>query len=177
VTARGLGLDISLSATGVAFPSSHCLTVKPVGGPDDHGRRLWSIQQAFSRLSLQGNVNVAVIEAYAVPKGPASRGVAPFRVAEVGGLIRARLFACGIPWVEIPAPSLKKWATGKGTAQKDEMIRAALNAGAVVSNDNEADAWWLRHVGETFYNAPIETWAGLEDHQQELLSRVNWPKI
>ena len=49
----------------------------------------------------------------------------------------------GIPYQGIPVGSIKKHATGKGNAGKDEMIIAAQQAGLMSTDDNEADAWWL----------------------------------
>lgn len=46
------------------------------------------------------------------------------------------------------APSIKKFATGKGNAKKPEMIAAAEAAGHSPADDNEADAIWLYKLAE-----------------------------
>lgn len=48
-----------------------------------------------------------------------------------------------IPYQGVPVGTIKKHATGKGNAGKDEMIKAARDAGHAVKDDNEADALHL----------------------------------
>ncbi len=45
-----------------------------------------------------------------------------------------------IPYQGIPVGTIKKHATGKGNASKDEMLVAARNCGHFPADDNEADA-------------------------------------
>ena len=45
-----------------------------------------------------------------------------------------------IPYQGIPVGTIKKHATGRGNASKDEMIVAARNLGHTPADDNEADA-------------------------------------
>lgn len=68
-----------------------------------------------------------------------------------GALWGAMLEVCmtrQIKPVGVPVPTLKKYATGRGNADKSQMIRAAnerLAWGG--SDDNEADALWLLDFG------------------------------
>lgn len=48
-----------------------------------------------------------------------------------------------LPYQGVPVGTIKKHATGKGNAGKDEMIKAARDAGHAVEDDNEADAFHL----------------------------------
>ena len=45
-----------------------------------------------------------------------------------------------IPYQGVPVGTIKKHATGKGNASKDEMLTAARNLGHAPADDNEADA-------------------------------------
>lgn len=45
-----------------------------------------------------------------------------------------------IPYQGVPVGTIKKHATGKGNAGKDEMIEAAVKRGFTPADDNEADA-------------------------------------
>jgi Holliday junction resolvasome RuvABC endonuclease subunit len=45
-----------------------------------------------------------------------------------------------IPYSGVPVGTIKKFATGKGNASKDEMIKAASYNGFTPEDDNEADA-------------------------------------
>ncbi len=50
-----------------------------------------------------------------------------------------------IPYQGVPVGTIKKHATGKGNAGKDEMILAAQSRGHEPKDDNEADALALLH--------------------------------
>ncbi|MFN3965567.1 MAG: crossover junction endodeoxyribonuclease RuvC [Silanimonas lenta] len=46
----------------------------------------------------------------------------------------------GIPYQGVPVGTIKKHATGRGNARKDEMLSAARDRGHTPADDNEADA-------------------------------------
>lgn len=50
-----------------------------------------------------------------------------------------------IPYQGVPVGTIKKHATGKGNASKDEMITAMRRLGHVPTDDNEADALAILH--------------------------------
>ncbi len=50
-----------------------------------------------------------------------------------------------IPYQGVPVGTIKKHATGKGNASKDEMIASARARGFLPADDNEADALALLH--------------------------------
>ncbi len=71
-----------------------------------------------------------------------------------GGLMATLTAWCelrGIPYEGVPVGTIKKHATGKGNANKDAMIAAAVARGFAPADDNEADALALLHF--------IEVWA------------------
>lgn len=51
-----------------------------------------------------------------------------------------------IPYQGVPVGTIKKHATGKGNAGKDEMIAAMQAKGYAPSDDNEADALAILHL-------------------------------
>ncbi len=51
----------------------------------------------------------------------------------------------GIPYQGVPVGTIKKHATGKGNADKDEMVAAIRARGFTPGDDNEADALALLH--------------------------------
>jgi crossover junction endodeoxyribonuclease RuvC len=145
-----LGLDVSLSKTGYAlFDGSGFLRYgdipfaekKPRGMSDleFRARRLSTLADEIS--SLFDGVNLCAIEGYAygIRNSRAITGL-----AELGGVLRERLFRLGVPTTEIPPSELKKWATGKGNAKKDDMIRAVKDRfGIQVESSDTADAMLL----------------------------------
>jgi Holliday junction resolvasome RuvABC endonuclease subunit len=65
-----------------------------------------------------------------------------------GGLMATLTTWCEhheIPYQGVPVGTIKKHATGRGNASKDEMISAMRSRGHPVSDDNEADALALLH--------------------------------
>lgn len=72
-----------------------------------------------------------------------------------GGFLGALTSTCelhGTPYQGVPVGTIKKHATGKGNAGKDEMLKAAADRGHVPTDDNEADAicllYWAISEGE-----------------------------
>lgn len=65
-----------------------------------------------------------------------------------GGLLATLTSFCEhhkIPYQGVPVGTIKKHATGKGNASKDEMIKAMQAKGHPVTDDNEADALAILH--------------------------------
>lgn len=67
-----------------------------------------------------------------------------------GGLMAHLTAWCehhNIPYQGIPVGTIKKYATGKGNASKEEMLTAMVKRGFAPIDDNEADALALLHWG------------------------------
>ena len=65
-----------------------------------------------------------------------------------GGLMATLTTWCehhGIPYQGVPVGTIKKHATGKGNAGKEEVMAAMRAKGHPVADDNEADALALLH--------------------------------
>jgi Holliday junction resolvasome RuvABC endonuclease subunit len=55
-----------------------------------------------------------------------------------------------VPYDAVPVGTVKKQATGKGNAKKEEMVAAAVQRWALDPTEDEADALW---IAETWRNA------------------------
>lgn len=67
-----------------------------------------------------------------------------------GGIVAVIQAFCeerSIPYSGIPVGTVKKYATGKGNANKAAMVRAARALGIDTDNDNEADAIFVALAG------------------------------
>jgi len=69
-----------------------------------------------------------------------SKGSRVFEIGENSGILKLKLFSNGIPFRVVPPTVIKKHATGKGNASKDEMVASARARGHAPTDDNEADA-------------------------------------
>jgi len=133
-TAEILALDLSLTSTGFACVDGVGTLPTRLRGVD----RLAFIRDRVLDIA-GGRTRLAVIEGYAFgrPNGMAALG-------ELGGVVRVALAEQGVAIVEIPPSSLKKYAAGKGNADKQLVLTEAVRRlGYEGSSNDEADALWL----------------------------------
>jgi crossover junction endodeoxyribonuclease RuvC len=89
--------------------------------------------------------DVIVIEGYSLHTGHAS-SIVP--IVELGGVLRLMMMLDGLTWLDPRATALKKFVTGKGTAQKDQMMMWVLKRwGHMSISNNTADAYGLACMG------------------------------
>lgn len=148
------GIDPSTKRIGYAAPDGRLWSISARAGSKDRARRLHELRRQLERLILiyPPRPELAMIEGYAL-NTPGRLGLT--RQAEIGGVIRLALFELEIPFFEIEPTRLKLYATGNGGASKEAMVEAALELGARSSatalNEDEADAFHLRHLGRMAY--------------------------
>lgn len=165
-----LGLDPSTKRTGVALPTGRTLALAPT--TTDVAARLHWFAGGLARILSLYEPTMAVVEGYA----PHSIGtLSTIRLAELGGALRLTLYEHGVPYVEVPPSRLKRYATGRGTADKDAMLAAARAAGAVVAGHDEADAWLLRALGVAGVGGPDLLDGPDPGHRLETVAGITWP--
>lgn len=179
MTPRIVGLDLSLTATGVApsrFPQlriAYTITTKLRGC-----ERLAYIRDEVMRPCSPVEVwdpdwrmvaPLVVIEDYAFSRAAAHS----HQLGELGGVVRLALHEAGVPFVCVVPSSLKKYATGKGNANKGEMLAAAIRRlGYEGASDNEADALWLQAMGMDALGCPVVEMPAVN---RAALAKVEWP--
>lgn len=163
---RILALDLSLVRTGVCEEdgvASCLITAKLRGMP-----RIDHIMRQVQRLAH--DVDLVVIEGYSFAS---QYKAAP--MGELGGCVRFLLYRLGIPFVDVPPSTLKKYATGKGNSNKDAMIAAAIRRfGFKGCDNNEADAYLLWCMAREAYGGPV---AKLPADQAAIAHRLDWPRL
>jgi Holliday junction resolvasome RuvABC endonuclease subunit len=161
---RVIGLDLSMTATGVALPDGGTLTVKPKGTGD---RRLIVLRDALAHM-VDG-AELAVVEDM-----PARlQANAAKAIGFVHGTVRTLLLDLKVPYAVVPPATLKAYATGKGNADKTAMAIAALKrTGLEFGDDNECDAAWLRWAGLDWIGHPEFS---LPVAQRDRLDKATWP--
>lgn len=154
-----VGLDLSLTSTGIVVLSGNEIIAQkvvrssPVGPlPVDEAKRLHDISEEVLK-SVPDDADLVAIEGIAFM---VSKTTALVQLAAINFLIRIGLWKRGIKFIIVSPPTLKKFITGKGVAQKDEIILSIYKQyGHTILNNNEADAFSLAAIGAAVYGCPI----------------------
>lgn len=166
-----MGLDLSLTGTGISC-ADHTDVLKPPKSAAGVARLDWIRTSIIDHI--KGEVPLVVIEGYSMGGQRGSAGVAQM-LGELGGLIRWTLWRTNIPYVDVSPATLKKAATGKGNASKDEVLSAAVRAGYGGSNNNSADAWYLRQIG-MYWVDPPNCLLPRTNYRDEAIAKIMWPE-
>lgn len=146
-----VGIDPSLTATGLAWADGSTETVKYSKGTTGD-QRLVEIAIDISELTtlLGTRADLAVVED--LPTHAHGAGI----TGMVQGVVRLVLLQERIPYITVPAATLKKFATGKGNATKPDMrMELFKRTGIDLKDDNQVDAWWLRALGHALLGEPL----------------------
>jgi Holliday junction resolvasome RuvABC endonuclease subunit len=144
-----VGLDQSYSGFGVVVVDTH--------GAGATQKNLWKFPPKDSAGMRLGDIYVTLVTWFTEMQGMydevhvAMEGYANGRtfnrekMGELGGIVKmSHATVFGTDPTVVPPTSLKKFVTGKGTASKDDMIKAVqLNWAEDVTNNNIADAYGL----------------------------------
>jgi crossover junction endodeoxyribonuclease RuvC len=172
-----VGLDISLTSTGIAtWNGQHNVFSKPADfdHPMKRYEHIWDgiLEVLIDDLYHEDSFTpLIVIEGYAFAK----RSSHAHAQGELGGIVRLELFKRGMPYIEIPPTSLKKFTTGKGNANKSDMVSSiTLRTGREWNGkgaDDRADAWALRHMALAATDNPAYDWPKVN---LEALEKIDW---
>ena len=165
---RIIGVDLSLTSTGVALPDGTTYRIKT--RPADADMRLVIIRDNIRRALATHEPDLAVVED--LPITANSAGI----TGMVHGIVRAELADAGVPRALIAAATLKSYAADHGRADKARMAAAAhLAAGIQFTDDpggDQCDAWWLRAAGHDWWGDPL---FDLPAGQRARLAKAKWP--
>ena len=169
-----VGLDLSITATGICDVDGNTFTA---GGKAALGdERLSVIASAVAEATQpqevvgRGFVPVDLVVIEDLPTHAHGAGI----TGMVHGAVRTCLLT-RVPYVLVTPATLKKYATGKGNADKTAMAMAAFKRfGREFPNDNEADAYWLRAAGLDALGHPL---APMPQAQRDALNVVTWPEL
>jgi Holliday junction resolvasome RuvABC endonuclease subunit len=163
-----IGLDLSLTSTGVCLPDGTTYRIKTRTADGD--RRLTHIRDDIRDDIARYAPHLAVIED--LPRHAMGAGI----TAMVHGIVRAELLDAGVPYAIVVPATLKSYACDHGRADKKQLAAAAyLAAGAEFADDkggDQCDAWWLRAAGLDWWGTPLFV---LPQAQRARLSKAKWP--
>lgn len=170
MTPRVVAFDLSLTRTGCALPDGSLCSLTPPKASSSGMPRLAWIRAAV--LDAAAGCGVVVLEGYSL--GQARGSSRSHSLGELGGVVRLALYEAGLPYADVAPASLKRYATGRGNAGKEEVLAAAIRRLGYAGHDNnEADAAWLRTMALDHYGQPC---AAIPARQREALAGVQWPE-
>ncbi|WP_193613131.1 crossover junction endodeoxyribonuclease RuvC [Nocardioides lijunqiniae] len=175
-----IGLDLSLTSTGVAVVDDHVevgrrVTVQRIRS---NGKKDATIADRTDRLRrLAAKILIPARDAdLVVIEGPAYHQSNPGMHDRSGlwWLVTERLHAYDWPVAEVSPSVVKKYATGKGNAGKDQVLAAVVRRypDVEVGGNDEADALILAALGARFLGQPIDDMPAL---QSAVVASVRWP--
>jgi crossover junction endodeoxyribonuclease RuvC len=172
-----VGMDLSLTGTGIVtlenglIKDKQLIKSKPNDGkPTSEVKRIYQIREQIPLPTDTKDV-LAVIEgvSFGIQKTTS--------VSQLSGLtylVRTRLWLAGIPFVIVAPTTLKKYVTGRGNAQKDEMMLETYKRWHVsFEENNTCDAYGLAQIGMAILadQNRIE-YHGLTKWQYEIINKL-----
>lgn len=173
-----IGLDLSLTATGIATQSG-TRTLTSVGHRGDslpvrHAR----LRDVATRIALAVSEAAAPRTGIAVIEAPAfdSRVGHQHDRSGLWWLVIDELLSAGHLAAEVTTGGVKKYATGKGNATKDAVLLAVARRYPEhrITDNNQADALVLRAMGCHRYGSPL---ADVPKIHAAALDAVAWPDV
>lgn len=188
-----LGLDISLTATGLALlilddnwevTSKVTKQFGTTSKDKGYGRKYRyghivagvcdTLYEALKNYNMEELKLHIGLEMYIM----GGKGRSLFTLAELQGYVKAQIYSFVIPYlnpivmgrhiVEIPPTVLKQFATGKGNAKKEMMQQSLFQRlNVCLASDNECDAYWVAE-----YVRIMENPNTLEARKQALMGVV-----
>jgi len=160
------GVDASLTSTGIgSFEDGNIVTEaiqSQLKGPE----RLISIREGVRHI-VKGS-DLVLLEGYAYSKGDKAH-----QIGELGGVLRVMFWKMDLKVIEVAPSALKKFATGKGNAKKEDIAVAIYKRwGREFKTNDEADAFVLTQIGMAYMNRVN----GLTAFQREVIDGLKKEK-
>lgn len=171
-----VGIDPSLTATGLATPAGLRLVTSKLAADDSMRNRRDRLTYAAAEIAFTVTEDTWPRTALAVIESPAySKTNYQHERSGLWWMIVDRLLDAGHLVCEVTPSARAKYATGRGNASKDEVLAAVVRRypDQDVRDNNTADALILRAMGCRYLGDPLED--GLPIAHKAALENVLWP--
>lgn len=131
-----MGIDPSIKCTGVAIVHRGGYHSYTLSAPEESSRgaaRLKWFYDEFVKIFIRYPTAIIAVEGYSF----GSKG-AVFNIGEHGGILRLAMHEQGRSWLEVPPQTLKKFATGTGSADKLSVSKELYKRFTVDLNSNDS---------------------------------------
>lgn len=157
-----VGIDASLTSTGVAVIGGGNVDTDVIQRKSTGIERLIEIREQVK--GIVNGVDLVAIEGYAF-----ARSNQAHQIGELGGVLRVMFREEGIEYIDVAPSAVKKFATGKGNANKEAVAVGVYKRwGKEFKTNDEADAFVLAKIGQA-YMAGQE---GLTAFQREVIDAL-----
>ncbi len=170
MSARIYGLDLSLTSTGLASSLGWSEIIKPPSKLRGHDRL------AHLKAAILGRVNGAELVVVEGPSYGSQAGQSGHHErAGLWWLITHALWKRDVPVAVAPPTTVKRFATGRGNASKDQVLVACGRRFEWFDSNNDAsDAVWLAAMGADWFGQPMVPMPGAH---RKSLDGVAWPEF
>ena len=161
-----MGIDPSLNNTAYCILGGSEPVIGKIGVGKRRGvERLLHIEQEITKLLACHQPLLVVIEGYSYASAHQAH-----QAGELGGVLRRLFHVDRTSWIDVAPPTLKKFVTGKGNADKNlVMLNVYKRWGVETGSDDEADAYGLAKAGQYLLKGGC---GGLTKAQQDALETI-----
>lgn len=163
---RYVGIDPSLSGTGLVILDEQANVVKELefkAGTEDDPERFMKLVKKV-RKHLNPATDRILIEGFSL----GSKGAGVSKMFGLGWTFRILFTEEVFKWQEVPPTSLKKFASNKGNAKKEDLVLPLYKKWNYEHpSDNVRDAYVLSRIAWSMYNPD-----GLAGYEKEVLKKI-----
>ncbi|OPX89584.1 MAG: Crossover junction endodeoxyribonuclease RuvC [Pelotomaculum sp. PtaB.Bin104] len=158
-----VGIDASLTGTGVAVLNGS-LHTETIQSKKTGTERLIEIRERIR--DIVNGADLVVLEDYAF-----SRPNQAHQIGELGGVLRVLFHEMGVKVLLVSTGQVKKFASGKGTADKRDIAIAVYKRfGQEFKTSDETDAFVLAKIGQAYH--PGLYYEGMTAFQHEVIDAL-----
>lgn len=171
-----VGIDQSLTNTGLATVQDGAFTFTGRISTDKmkvkgHKRIDVILDKTMETIGSAGPADVLV-----GLEGPAmsAKGSAVVQIFGLYAVLTRELYRAGLTYFVATPQHVKQYATGKGNANKDEVLAAVIRRHPDIdfASNDIADAMMIAAIGARRVGAPVE--ATIPARCLEVLAKINW---
>lgn len=166
-----IGLDLSLTGTGLASSVGWSRLLRPAAATRSHLRLQWIRTEVLE--AIPADVAMVVLEGPSYGNQGSQRQSGHHERAGLWWLVAHALWRRDIAYAVASPASRAKYATGKGNAAKADVVREVARRFAwFAGGEDEADASVLAAMGADRLGYPI---AEMPQTHRKALDAVRWP--
>ena len=161
-----VGIDASLTCTGIAkYSDTSDIMDTYIIKPKETGvKRLCFIRNTI--VDVVNHTDLVVLENYSYASANQAH-----QIGELGGILRVLFYEKQIRYIVVAPGQVKKFATGKGNAKKEQIAVACYKHWDIEFNTNdEADAYVLMRIGMALKGIDVDK---LTSYQKEIIKTIN----